>query len=57
MICYNEYGEDAPVKITRAEAISRQRAASFERGYRYETDEEALYDFMVIYWAWKEDPE
>ncbi len=54
MIYYNEYGEDKPVKITEEEAIRRQRESGRRNNYEYRNDEEALYDFIVVYWAWSE---
>lgn len=57
MICYNEYGEAKPVRITESEAIERQKAAIARLGHLYSSDEDALMDFMMIYWAWREkDP-
>ena len=37
--------------ITEAEAIAWQRAAGLARGYIYESDAEALADFMAVNWA------
>jgi hypothetical protein len=38
-------------RISEAEAIARQRAAGLARGYVYESDGEALADFMAVNWA------
>jgi len=54
MIVYNECGEPA-VKITEEEAIRRQKASAAQKGYTYDSDEKALYDFMIVHWAWRED--
>ena len=42
------------VRITREEAIARQKEAAATLGYVYTTDQRALDDFMVMYWAWEE---
>lgn len=55
----DEDGNDSTVTVTVAEAIARQRAAVSASkvarpGFQYESDEQALEDFMVIHWAWWE---
>ena len=49
MIRYSD-PEDEHI-ITEAEAIAWQRAAGLARGYVYESDGEALADFMAVNWA------
>lgn len=61
-ISYSEPDEDGnniTVTLTAAEAIQRQLAAVaasklVRPGFQYESDEQALEDFMVIHWAWWE---
>lgn len=61
-ISYCEPGEDGEaitVTLTVAEAIERQRAAVAASrvarpGFQYESDEQALEDFITIHWAWWE---
>ena len=54
MIRYSD-PEDEHI-ITEAEAIAWQRAAGLARGYVYESDGEALADFMAVNWANNETP-
>lgn len=54
MICWNE--SDGEVKcITEAEAVAYQRKAGRLRNYEYQSDADALDDFMVVHWAWKQE--
>ena len=61
-LSYCEPGEDGSgitVTVTVAEAIERQRAALAASkvarpGFQYESDEQALEDFIAIHWAWWE---
>lgn len=39
------------IKISVEEAILNQKCAAGEYGYVYESDEEALEDFISIHWA------
>ena len=58
MIAYDEQdgnGGDTTVRITREEAIRRQRAAGATKDYVYPNDETALVDFMEIHLAWHEE--
>lgn len=47
---------DGRVEISRTEAIQRQRGASIHVRGRdvYESDEQALDDFLVVQWGWLE---
>jgi hypothetical protein len=50
IVVYNELGFREPLKITCEEAIRRAKLV-----HDYDTDEQALDDFMVVNWAWFED--
>ena len=58
MICWDEpdkNGLSIACAVSREEAIARQKTAAAKRGYIYETDVEALADFMTVNWAWEKD--
>lgn len=59
MIVYVEPDEDGPheviVRVTEEEAIRRAKAYAAQKGHVYPNDQEALTDFMVIHWAWREE--
>lgn len=59
MIVYDEpdweWGGTIRVRITREEAITRQKKAAALKGYTYPSDEDALQDFMTVHWAWEEE--
>jgi hypothetical protein len=55
MICYWEYGRAGTTRVTEAEAINRMKEVAAKKGKVYPNDEEALKDFVVIHWAWKEE--
>jgi hypothetical protein len=61
MIAYypgpSENGEDEVVRLSEDEAIRRSKAWAVHKGFTYPNDHEALIDFMVIHWAWKEQSE
>jgi hypothetical protein len=48
--------ETITIRVTAAEAIAQQRAtaASVRPDFSYESDEQALEDFITIHWAWWE---
>lgn len=48
-----EIGREAPVTrtLTEPEAIERQREQGRRHNYEYETDAEALADFLSVHWA------
>lgn len=48
-------GETIHIVITTEEAIKRQKEAALQYGCCYVNDKEALEDFIVIHWAWKEE--
>lgn len=56
MITYasqDELGNPIEVSITREEAIIAQRKAAATYEHIYDSDEEALNDFMTVHWAWE----
>ena len=58
MIVYSEPdvdGNDVVTRITEADAIFWAKKIAARKNYFYADDEDALIDFMVIHWAWKED--
>ena len=52
-VAYN--GMNGTVYIEPEEAIARQRRDGSRRGYEYESDEQALRDFICTNWAWYVD--
>lgn len=57
-LLYNEQREDGDklIRVSAEEAAARQRARAYSvRQYVYESDEEALLDFIAVNWAWYED--
>ena len=48
------YGSCIVRELTVEEAIGKQRtaAASVRPGFVYESDEQALDDFVTVHWAW-----
>lgn len=48
--------ETITIRVNVAEAIAQQRAtaASVRPDFNYESDEQALEDFITIHWAWWE---
>jgi hypothetical protein len=54
----DENGANVVVRVTRAEAIRRSRAAATKHNYVYPEgdagDEMAIEDFLVVHWAWEE---
>jgi len=48
--------ETITIRVTAAEAIAQQRAlvASVRPDFSYESDEQALEDFITVNWAWWE---
>lgn len=55
-LLYNELGLEEPVRISAEDAAKRSREQSIAKLGRdvYESDEEALQDFIVTHWAWLE---
>ena len=55
-LLYNELGREEPVRISAEDAARRSREQSIAMLGRdvYGSDEEALQDFIVTYWAWIE---
>jgi len=56
MIVYDTPSSEGCVhmRITEAEAIQRSKDAAAQKGLAYPNDNEALEDFLVIHWAWRE---
>ena len=56
MIVYNDYTPEGNIiiKITEDEAIRQSKEYAAKYGYIYRNDREALDNFIVINWAWKE---
>ena len=55
---YNEQHEDGDklMRVSVEEAVATQRSRAYSvRQYTYESDEEALLDFIAVNWAWYED--
>lgn len=52
--CENCPGGSEQIIVTREEAIRIQRetAALVRPGFVYESDEQALEDYMAVNWAW-----
>lgn len=48
------YGRPITVRITRKEAIRRQKDAALYWGHEYPDDNLALEDFLAIHWGWEE---
>ena len=51
----DENGLPVERAITHDEAVARQKVAAARRGYVYDTDTDALDDFMTIHWAWEKE--
>lgn len=54
MITWLEEGADgkpSAMTCTMEEAVRRQRAAGARRNYSYESDKDALSDFIAVHWA------
>ena len=41
--------------ITAKEAVARAKATAAKHGYTYDSDTDALEDFMTVNWAWEKD--
>lgn len=57
MIVYTEptpHGDVQEIRITEADAILRMKEYARQRGYLYESDQDALEDFLVVHWASQE---
>ena len=57
-LLYNEQHEDGDklIRVSAEEAVATQKARAYRiRQYVYESDEEALLDFIAVNWAWYED--
>ena len=57
-LLYNEQHEDGDrqIRVSVDEAVATQRSKAYSvRQYVYESDEEALLDFIAVNWAWYED--
>ena len=57
-LLYNEQHEDGDrqIRVSVEKAVATQRARAYSvRQYVYESDEEALLDFIAVNWAWYED--
>jgi len=56
MIVYDTPAPDGNqrTRITEDEAIRQMKELAAKKGYRYPNDTEALDDFIVIHWAWRE---
>ena len=53
---YNEYDplkKDLVITITCEEAIRRQKLSGQQVGYEYQSNEQALQDFITANWAWE----
>lgn len=49
-----EHGEPLTIRISEEEAIARQRMAALRaNNYGYESDQDALEDFLVVHWAYR----
>lgn len=48
-----EQNSDMPKSITIEEAVAERKKVAALSGHCYSSDEEALFDFMTIHWAWK----
>lgn len=50
--------DNQPITFTcsEKEAIDRQRSIAASRGFTYESDDDALQDFMVVNWARRVSP-
>lgn len=55
-LLYNELGREEPVRISAEDAVKSSREQSIAMLGRdvYESDEEALQDFIATHWAWIE---
>ena len=59
MIVWNEpdeNGQNKVFKISKEEAIEIQKASAKRFGIAYESDEQALSDFIIVNWAREEEP-
>lgn len=57
MIVYNtpdEVGNNVVIRVTEDEAISLQKKAADRKGFIYDSDLDALEDFLTVHWAWRE---
>jgi len=56
MIVYDTPAPDGTqrTRITEKEAIRQMKELAAKKGHRYSDDTDALDDFLVIHWAWRE---
>jgi hypothetical protein len=58
MIAWDEpdlTGNTVRKKLTVKEAIEHQKDAAERHNHVYQSDKEALRDFITIHWAWEEE--
>jgi len=46
--------KELPMEVTEADAIKQMQEKAAEKCFVYPSDEEALIDFIVVHWAWRE---
>lgn len=56
LIEWVEPSEDNQPISSEKEAMDRQRSIAASRGFTYESDDDALQDFMVVNWARRVSP-